>query len=36
MATAHKLVIGDSTSMKELKDENIHLIITSPIMCQTL
>lgn len=30
MATAHKIIIGDSTSMEELKDESIHLIITSP------
>lgn len=30
MATAHKLIIGDSTSMEELENESIHLIITSP------
>lgn len=30
MKTAHKLIIGDSTSMEELPDNKIHLGITSP------
>lgn len=30
MATHHKLIIGDSTSMNELKDNSVHLMVTSP------
>lgn len=30
MKTWHKIIIGDSRRMKEVKDESIHLIITSP------
>ncbi|CAD6490927.1 MAG: DNA methylase [Candidatus Argoarchaeum ethanivorans] len=30
MKTLHKLIIGDSRQMKEVSDESIHLIITSP------
>jgi site-specific DNA-methyltransferase (adenine-specific) len=30
MKTWHKIIIGDSRQMKEVKDESIHLIITSP------
>ncbi|MBA7659176.1 hypothetical protein ES703_67149 [subsurface metagenome] len=30
MRTLHKLIIGDSRQMKEISDESIHLIITSP------
>jgi len=28
--TCHKLIIGDATSMKEIEDESVHLMITSP------
>jgi site-specific DNA-methyltransferase (adenine-specific) len=30
METRHKIIIGDSRSMKEISDESVHLIITSP------
>jgi len=30
MNTLHKIVIGDSRQMKEVSDESVHLIITSP------
>ncbi|RZN13503.1 MAG: site-specific DNA-methyltransferase, partial [Methanosarcinales archaeon] len=30
MKTLHKLIIGDSRQMKDVSDESIHLIITSP------
>lgn len=30
MKTYHKIIIGDSRWMKEVKDESVHLIITSP------
>ncbi len=30
MQTNHKIIIGDSRSMKEIENESIHLIITSP------
>jgi len=30
MATLHKLVIGSCESLKELEDESIHLMVTSP------
>lgn len=30
MKTHHKIIIGDARSMDELKDESVHLIITSP------
>ncbi|MGB9833197.1 MAG: DNA-methyltransferase, partial [Caldisericum exile] len=30
MKTTHKIIIGDSRWMKELPDESVHLIITSP------
>ncbi len=30
MATKHKVIIGDSWSMKELEDGSVHLMITSP------
>lgn len=30
METAHKVIIGDSRWMKEVPDESVHLIITSP------
>ena len=30
MMNLHKIIIGDSRNMKELKDESIHLIVTSP------
>ncbi len=30
MKTLHKIIIGDSRQMKEVPDESIHLIITSP------
>lgn len=30
MATHHKIIIGDSRRMKEVSDESVHLIITSP------
>jgi len=28
--TCHKIIIGDSRSMKELSAESIHLVVTSP------
>lgn len=30
MQTRHKVIIGDSRNMNELKDESVHLIVTSP------
>lgn len=30
MKTIHKIIIGDSRQMKEVPDESVHLIITSP------
>lgn len=30
MITKHKIIIGDSREMKEVEDESVHLIITSP------
>ena len=30
MKTLHKVIIGDSRQMKEIPDESVHLIITSP------
>jgi len=30
METAHKIIIGDSTNMKEVKNDSINLIVTSP------
>jgi site-specific DNA-methyltransferase (adenine-specific) len=30
MKTHHKIIIGDSRQMKEISDESVHLIITSP------
>jgi len=30
MATTHKIIIGDSRNMAEVKKESVHLIITSP------
>ncbi len=30
MKTEHTLILGDSRDMKEVKDESVHLIITSP------
>lgn len=30
MKTEHTIIIGDSRGMKEVKDESVHLIITSP------
>lgn len=30
METNHKIIIGDSRSMAELKDKSVHLVITSP------
>ncbi|MGK9477627.1 DNA methyltransferase [Melioribacter sp. OK-6-Me] len=30
MKTLHKIIIGDSRQMKEIPDESVHLIITSP------
>ncbi len=30
MATTHKIIIGDSRNMAEVKDESVHLVITSP------
>jgi len=28
--TKHKIIFGDSRCMKEIEDESVHLIITSP------
>ena len=30
MKTTHKIIIGDSRQMKEIPDESVHLIVTSP------
>ncbi len=30
MITSHKIIIGDSRNMKEVPDESVHLMITSP------
>lgn len=30
MNTEHKIIIGDSRKMREVKDESVHLVITSP------
>jgi len=30
MSTTHKLIIGDCTSMEEIADESVHLMVTSP------
>lgn len=30
MSTSHKIIIGDSRQMKEVSDESVHLIVTSP------
>ena len=30
MKPRHKIIIGDSRRMKEVPDESVHLIITSP------
>ncbi len=30
MKTSHKIIIGDSRRMKEISDESVHLVITSP------
>jgi len=30
MKTSHKIIVGDSRRMKEVPDESVHLIITSP------
>jgi DNA modification methylase len=30
MKTFHKIIIGDSRYMKEVPNESVHLIITSP------
>jgi len=30
MQTSHKIIIGDSRVMREIQDESVHLIITSP------
>lgn len=30
MNTNHKIIIGDSRSMKEVADESVHLVVTSP------
>jgi len=30
MKTWHKIIIGDSRWMKEIPDESVHLVITSP------
>ena len=30
MSTSHKIIIGDSRQMKEVGDESVHLIVTSP------
>ena len=30
MKTKHKIIIGDSSQMKEIPDESVHLIVTSP------
>ena len=30
MGTVHRIIFGDSSSMSELEDESIHLVVTSP------
>lgn len=30
MKTSHRLIVGDSRCMKEIQDESVHLMITSP------
>ena len=30
MKTTHKIIIGDATNMKEIEDNSVHLMITSP------
>jgi len=30
MSTTHKLIFGDCTSMREISDESVHLMVTSP------
>lgn len=30
MKTHHKIIIGDARGMKEVADESVHLVITSP------
>jgi len=30
MSTKHKIIIGDSRNMTELKDNSVHLVVTSP------
>lgn len=30
MRTTHRIIIGDSRWMKEVTDESVHLIVTSP------
>ena len=30
MTTNHKLILGNSENMKEIKDDSIHLVVTSP------
>jgi len=30
MSTTHKIIIGDSRNMAEVKDKSVHLIVTSP------
>jgi len=30
MTTTHKIIIGDSRNMRELNDESVHLVVTSP------
>lgn len=30
MSTSHKLIIGNCTNMKEIPDDSVHLMITSP------
>ncbi len=30
MKTWHKIIIGDSRRMKEILDESVHLVVTSP------
>jgi site-specific DNA-methyltransferase (adenine-specific) len=30
MRTWHKIIIGDARQMKEVPDESVHLVVTSP------
>ena len=30
MKTLHKIIIGDSRTMKEVPDQSVHLVVTSP------